>query len=308
MTESAAHGPRWPSKPEYAEAVQDPATAFADPGLARGVLDLNRLGMPRTSSGRNAVVFRLLGDRGPCAVRCMTREPVAGARRYDSLSRYVETRPCAALTPATWLERGILVGGAWWPVVLMPWVPGDTLDLALARHLDEPRALRHLAANWRVVLRQLAQAGLGHGDLQHGNVLVDDELRLQLVDLDGVWVPDGQEWPRADAGHPDYRHPREAADLQGVRLDAFPASVIFLSALAVAADPGLWQLHTQENLIFRETDFAHPGRTPLWERLGASPDPRVATMSRRLSADCARAPGQSGDPEQLVTEAGPSPT
>ncbi|MEI5101075.1 hypothetical protein RB200_24145 [Streptomyces sp. PmtG] len=300
MTEAPGRTARWPTKTEYADAVQDPATAFADAGLARAVLDLNRFGMPRTSSGRNAVVFRLLGAGGPCAVRCMTRPPAAGAQRYDALGRHLRAHACPALTPASWRERGIRVGGAWWPVVLMPWVPGDTLDVAVSRRLEEPRALRHLAANWRVVLVQLARAGVGHGDLQHGNVLVDDELRLQLVDLDGVWVPGERRWPRADAGHPDYRHPKEDGELRGVRLDAFPASVIFLSALAVAADPGLWTLHTQENLIFRAADFTRPGRTPLWERLGKSPDPRVAAMASRLAADCGRAPGQAGAPEELV--------
>ncbi|WP_158857609.1 hypothetical protein [Streptomyces sp. NRRL B-1347] len=82
-------------------------------------------------------------------------------------------------------------------------------------------------------------------------------------------MPSGQDWPRADAGHPDYRHPEEDGELHGVRLDAFPASVVFLSALAVAADPSLWKLHTQENLIFR-------------------------------AADCARARGRTGSPEDLV--------
>lgn len=301
MSPAPGRPARWPTKTEYAEAVQDPAAAFAEPELAGGVLDLNRLGMPRTSSGRSAVVFRLLGPRGACAVRCMTRPPAAGALRYDALRRYLQGRACPALTPATWLERGIRVGAGWWPVVLMPWVPGDTLDIALSRRLREPRALRHLAANWRVALRQLDRAGIGHGDLQHGNVLVDDELRLQLVDLDGVWVPVGQEWPRADAGHPDYRHPKEDGELRGVRLDAFPASVIFLSTLAVAADPGLWKLHTQENLIFRAADFARPRGTPLWDRLARSPDPRVAALAARLATDCERAPGQAGTPEELVS-------
>ncbi|MFE6158108.1 hypothetical protein ACFQ7F_04220 [Streptomyces sp. NPDC056486] len=305
MSDSAGRSARLPSKTEYAEAVQDLRTAFTDPSLADGVLDLDRRGMPRTSSGRNAVVFRLLGSRGPCAVRCMTRAPADGARRYGALSRYLETHSCPALTPATWVERGVLVSGVWWPVVLMPWVPGDTLDIAVSRRIGDPRALRHLAANWRVAIRQLRRSHIGHGDLQHGNVLVDGDLRLQLVDLDGVWVPGPHEWPRADAGHPDYQHPGQGPELRGVALDSFPASVIFVSILAVAADPALWDLHTQENLVFRAADFARPGRTDIWRRLKKSPDPRVASMARSLAADCSRAAEMASGPEELVAQLSP---
>jgi len=63
---------RRPTNPEYAEAVQDPSTALADPDLAGGVLDdIDRHGMLRTSSGRGAVVLRLTGS----PARRTTRPP-----------------------------------------------------------------------------------------------------------------------------------------------------------------------------------------------------------------------------------------
>ncbi|MFI8992680.1 phosphotransferase [Streptomyces sp. NPDC053542] len=274
--------------------------AFADPRLRAGEVEQDRLGMPRTASGRNAVVFRLTGPGGPWAVRCMTRAPAEGARRYNALVRHVRSSPCPVLTAAEWVDPGILVRGAWWPVVLMPWIPGGTLDTAVADRLDEPRALRHMAANWRVVLAQLRRSGVGHGDLQHGNVLVDEDLRLRLVDLDSVWVPGTGQWPRSEAGHPDYQHPHQRRSAEAFQLDAFPASVIFLSMLAVAADPALWELHTQENLIFRAPDFRQPGRTNLWKRLAVSPDSRVAALARHLANDCAQATDPGRGPEELL--------
>ncbi|MEW2524328.1 hypothetical protein [Streptomyces sp. NPDC047071] len=130
---------------------------------------------------------------------------------------------------------------------------------------------------------------------------MDDELRLQLVDLDGVWVPVGREWPRADAGHPGYRRPKEDGGLRGVRLDAFPPPSSSCRRWPWPADPGLWKLHTQENLIFRAAHFARPRGTPLRDRLARSPDPHVAALAARLATDCGRAPGQAGTPEELVS-------
>ncbi|GHA27519.1 hypothetical protein GCM10010329_58460 [Streptomyces spiroverticillatus] len=302
MREETAGRERWPTKTEYADAVQDPRSAFAEPRLQEGVVEQGPLGMPLTSSGRNAVVFRLQGPDGLVAVRCMTREPAEGARRYGALARHLERSPCSVLTAAQWVPRGILVRGAWWPVVLMPWVPGGTLDTVVRRHLGTADALLHLAANWRVVVEQLRRSGVGHGDLQHGNVLVDDDLRLQLVDLDSVWVPGAGDWPRAESGHPDYQHPRQELRAKGFALDAFSASVIFLSVLAVASDRALWELHTQENLIFRADDFAHPGSTDVWRQLRDSPDRYVRALTEALAADCGRAAEHARGPEELLAD------
>ena len=54
----------------------------------------------------------------------------------------------------------------------------------------------------------MQRAEFAHGDLQHGNVLVDQEGQLRLVDFDSVWIPQLQGQPApTESGHPNYQPP-----------------------------------------------------------------------------------------------------
>ena len=63
----------------------------------------------------------------------------------------------------------------------MEWVEGELLDSFIRHHLGESQKLRELATAWQQMCAVLERAGLAHGDLQHGNVLVSNG-RLVLVD------------------------------------------------------------------------------------------------------------------------------
>ncbi|MDQ2706917.1 MAG: hypothetical protein M3Z25_04470 [Actinomycetota bacterium] len=73
-------------------------------------------------------------------------------------------------------------------MVRMQWVEGRTLDEYVG-HLvaagDVP-AIGALAGTWRDLVRRMQTARFAHGDLQHGNVLIDTRGTLRLVDLDYV--------------------------------------------------------------------------------------------------------------------------
>jgi hypothetical protein len=60
---------------------------------------------------------------------------------------------------------------------------------------------------------RLREAGVAHGDLQHGNVLLvpatdTDRLSLKLVDYDGMFVPALTGAQTGEVGHPAYQHPQ----------------------------------------------------------------------------------------------------
>jgi len=48
--------------------------------------------------------------------------------------------------------------------------------------------LQQLAERFRTMVSRLKEAGIAHGDLQHGNILVIDD-DYKLVDYDGIYVP-----------------------------------------------------------------------------------------------------------------------
>jgi hypothetical protein len=147
-------------------------------------------------------------------------------------------------------------------------------------------ALATLAVNWRELVALLQDAEFAHGDLQHGNVLVDQEGTLRLVDFDGVWIPQlaGQA-PPTEYGHPNYQHPGQ--HVWGRWLDTFSALVIYLSLVALAKDPGLWlALYNSKNLLFSRPDFSPPFETQTWKQLAALRDPQVDELARRLRECC----------------------
>lgn len=298
----------WPTKQQYASAVRRPSEVFGDPRLKGCEIQLGATGMPLASTGRNAVVFAARSEGRRMAVRCMSREPASGGERYRALAAHRRARPVdhgSPLVDAEWIEQGIRLSGRWWPVVLMPWIEGRLLDDAVAGTRDDPAALRHLAANWRVAMAQLRSSQVCHGDLQHGNVLVGEDLRLVLVDLDAVWVPFAAHLTPGEIGHRNYQHPRRDVGHWGPATDAFPALLIFLSLCAVAADPALWEIRpSAENVLFTRDDLVAPGRTKLWKRLGRSPDPAVRRLTERLVRLCAGPPDQVPPLETVLSACG----
>lgn len=277
----------WPTGTDYSRAIQAPAMSFTDSELAAGTPGINALGMPLVASGQNAVVFLLESGGRRSAVRCFLTPPSEGAYRYAALENHlVDTTP-RALTSARWLNEGILVGEHRWPVVVMPWVEGTPLNIAVEDMLDDPSRLRTLALQWAEVVRSLQRAGVAHGDLQHGNVLIRANDSIALVDLDGVWVPEIEIGPPAEFGHPNYQHPQRNVEHWGRYVDSFPGALIELALNGLAADASLERHLHGENLLFMRADLERPQESEVWGSLCASPDTEVARLAAALRQRCA---------------------
>jgi actin-like ATPase involved in cell morphogenesis len=282
-------GERWPTSTEYATVVQHPRSAFIDPQLRAASVVVDNLGLPSATTGQNAVVFRLDVDGQQLAVRCFLSPPDDGPRRYQALERHLQVRPCENVVAARWIDDGVVLDGVAWPVVVMPWVRGLPLDAAVADLAELPdgaEQLRALAGGWRLTMRHLGESGMDHGDLQHGNVLVDSDLTIRLVDLDSVWVPDAAATPPNENGHPNYQHRLRTPAHWGEGIDLFSAMLIDVSVRAFAADPGLLRRMTGENLVLTRHDLEHPGETEAWSDLMASPDPEVVELAAELLDLC----------------------
>lgn len=279
----------WPTGTDYSRAVQTPQVSFSEPDLAAGRPGLNMLGMPLVASGQNAVVFLLEAGSGRHAVRCFLTPPSEGAIRYSSLERHLAGRAPRGLTAARWLQTGITVDGTPWPVVVMPWVEGKPLNIAVEDILEdgEPHRLVAMANQWSEIVVGLQAANLAHGDLQHGNVLVRPDGAIALVDLDGVWVPEITIGPPAEYGHPNYQHPQRTTQHWGQFVDSFPGALIELALRALAADPSLERFMNGENLLFSRSDLERPQDAPVWAALCASPSPDVASVATMLRSLCA---------------------
>jgi len=290
---------RWPTGTQYAEAVQQPTQSFSDPELVGGQLTLTPLGFPAMASGQNAVAFHFEAPTRQVAVRCLLSPNDDGRHRYQALQAHLASAPIPAVVPANWLDEGVRVDGTWWPVVVMPWATGRPLHDAVEDRLDDSERLIRLADRWFDLVESLQARAFAHGDLQHGNVLLTDDDEFQLIDLDGVWVPEISVGAPGEFGHPNYQHARRAGADWGPLVDTFSAIAIGVSMTALASDRSLARFMSGENLLFARNDFERVDNSPVWGALRASPDAEVRQLVGRL-ADFAGAPRP---PELTLTAA-----
>ncbi|MCC5952329.1 MAG: hypothetical protein JJU45_09565 [Acidimicrobiia bacterium] len=281
----------WPSARQYVDAIGIPGcrgpTDLREASLREGLF-----GLPSSASGQHAIVFPLDTADGPEAVKCFTSPPADALRqRYLLLGTYLRPLTGAPLVRAEWCDRGVQVDGQWWPAVRMPWLPGDTLDVAVEQRLEEPERLVALADTMRRAIQRLRACRLAHGDLQHGNALVPDDDVVHLVDYDVVWFPGGETLVPDEVGHRNYQHPeRIRTGAWGPAVDAFSALVIHTSLHALANDPSLWQRHNRgENLVFAEEDLRSPASSAVFAELAGCGDEWVRTLAS-ATATCATAP------------------
>jgi serine/threonine protein kinase len=278
---------RWPAASEYVAAVQELEVSFGVPGLRSGQWVPGWMGLPACATGQNAVVFPIVVDGVEVAVKCFTA-PAGDGRRYSALAAHLVDHPCRSLAEATWVEEGVRVAGQWWPVATMPWLEGHCLHDWVGERLSDPQRIGPLAERWRKAVEQLGAAGIAHGDLQHGNILIGSRSRIRLVDYDSVWVSEIADVAPREVGHPNYQHPqRRELGLWGRYVDWFSALVIYVSLRAVAAEPDLWsEYHNGENLILCANDYLKPGTSPIWDRLANSSDTEVPKLTQLLHKAC----------------------
>jgi serine/threonine protein kinase len=260
----------WPDAVAFREAIQNPQSALSDPGLKQAQIVLDRRGLPLAYSGRFAVVFRLRTNTGDWALRCFTGAADNEGRRerYTAIVEQLKGHS-HYFVPFRYLEQGIKVGFAWYPVVVMRWAEGETLGRFVDRHHGDAAALHNLCRALTQLLQDLEAANIAHGDWQHDNLLVSaDGRRVTLVDYDGMFVPRLAGRLSPEIGHPNYQHPARNEKHYGVGLDRFGCLVLQTALLALAKEPSLWtRMGDEESLLFKRSDFVAPKQSPVFDAL-----------------------------------------
>ncbi|MEP7293594.1 MAG: hypothetical protein ABI835_17540 [Chloroflexota bacterium] len=279
----------WPNPNEYVEAIQHPQQAFSDPALRAGKVITNRLGLPRPISGNFATVFEVKTDQSRWAVRCFLREVTNQQQRYAAIAAHLKLHALPCMVNFEYLPEGIRVRGKWFPILKMDWTAGTRLDTYIEAHLSAPHDLQQLAEQWITLCQSLRQAQIAHGDLQHGNILVNERDEIKLIDYDGMIVPDVIGLDNHEIGHRHYQHPTRKSD-NGItlgnfeRVDNFSCHVIGLSLLGLAIDAALWKATGagEENLLFRDVDYLSPEKSKTFARLAQHEDQRVRAVGQAM--------------------------
>jgi hypothetical protein len=272
--------------------LQNPKVAFRDPELRKCRVEKDAMNQPRPWSGAFAVVYKGIDEHHrPFAIRIFTTESPQRRERYDLISEYLKSKKVPCLVDFEYRDNSVRSAGDghWYPMVLMDWVQGDTLfHWVRARALAGDReALGRVAAQWIELARELADAQIAHGDLQHANVMVNERGELKLVDYDGMCVPGLVGRRNLEIGVEPYQHPqRGESTLLSPSLDNYSALMIYVALRAVAADPGVWTKYVEQTghdkLLFRAEDLRLPAGSPLCQDLKNSPDLEVRELYQRL--------------------------
>ncbi|XVV04916.1 hypothetical protein ACQPW3_05805 [Actinosynnema sp. CA-248983] len=276
-----------PQLVDYRDAVAHPEHSFVDEDLRRAGVRKTPQGVPAVSSGGFALTFDITTHAGNrLAVRCFHKTGNHLQERYAEIAEFVRTHrgDMDFLVDVAYQGQGIRVNGTAFPIVRMQWVEGARLDYWVEDHLNQPDALDGVRWQLGRATAMLRAAGAAHGDLQHGNVLVNRGGQVRLVDYDGLFLPALAPLGAAELGHRSYQHP-DRGNSYHRDLDFFSAYVINLSLKAIKQDPSLWQeFYTGENLLFAAADFAEPERSALFARLFRTPS--LAREARLLAHAC----------------------
>ena len=252
---------QYPLISEYIEAIRLAADNFDKLSHLQPVLDGN--GTPMMSSGNFAVVFKMYDPQAhkDVAVKCFLKEQEGRAESYQLIAQELAYTSSSFLTPFRYLDKEIFVesqstNDEEFPVVLMDWVEGETLDRYIQSHLADPNALRLLAFQFSRLASWLLSQPFAHGDLKPDNILVRSDGTLTLVDYDGMFVPAMEGTAARELGSPDFRHPLRTAERFNEHIDDFPLAVILLSLKALSLSPSLWNTYgASDRLLFSATDY-----------------------------------------------------
>jgi hypothetical protein len=131
--------------------------------------------------------------------------------------------------------------------------------------------LTKLAREFVAMTAALDAMQISHGDLQDENIIVQlkaGKPLLKLIDYDSLYVPELSGYPEQIIGISNYQHPlRGTLNASSEITDYFSQLVIYLSLVAISDNPKLWRTGVDKQMLFVETDFSDPERSPTIERL-----------------------------------------
>ena len=251
----------YPLLSEYIEAIRTAEDNFNELTNLRPVLDND--GQPIMSSGNFAVVFKMRDEqtRKLHAVKCFLKEQEGRAEAYRLIAEELEYVSSTFLTPIKYLDKELFVDSnasdeTEFPVLLMDWVEGLTLDKYIREHIDDEYQLSLLTYQFSRLAMWLMPQPFAHGDLKPDNILVRDDGTLVLVDYDGMYVPAMKGQKARELGSPDFRHPNRTESDFDEHIDDFSLATILLSLKAIALQPSLLEEYSaSDRLLFSENDY-----------------------------------------------------
>ena len=257
---------QYPLISEYVRAIQDASNNLDQ--LAHLVPVLDDHGEPYHSSGAFAVVFKMKDEQtGKCyALKCFTEEQEGRAEAYRQIADELDMVDSPYITSVKYMEKELFVDSQCeedeFPVLLMDWVDGETMEAYIAANNHNQSAMSMLCYRFGKMAAWLRSQSFGHGDVKPDNIIIRPDGSLTLVDYDGMFVPSMKGSKSPTVGTRDFCHPLRTVDDFDETIDDFSLASIALSLKATSMKPTLLDIYgASDRLLFSENDYRNPSNS-----------------------------------------------
>ena len=257
---------QYPLISEYVKAIQDADVNFDKLAYLTPVLDDH--GEPYRSSGAFAVVFKML-DKSTgkyYALKCFTEEQEGRADAYRQIADELDMVDSPYITSVKYMEKELFVDSQCeedeFPVLLMDWVEGETMEAYIAANYHNQSAMSMLCYRFGKMAAWLRSQPFAHGDIKPDNIMVRPDGSLILVDYDGMFVPSMKGSKSPTIGTKDFSHPLRTMDDFDETIDDFSLASIALSLKAISMNSTLLDTYgASDRLLFSENDYRNPSNS-----------------------------------------------
>ena len=257
---------QYPLISEYVKAIQDAGDNLDKLAYLTPVLDDH--GEPYCSSGAFSVVFKML-DKSTgknYALKCFTEEQQGRAEAYRQIADELDLLDSPYITSVKYMEKELFVDSQCeedeFPVLLMDWIEGETMEAYIAANYRNQSAMLMLSYRFGKMAAWLRTQSFSHGDIKPDNIIVRPDGSLTLVDYDGMFVPSMKGSQSPTIGTRDFSHPLRTVDDFDETIDDFSLASIALSLKAISMKPTLLDIYgASDRLLFSENDYRNPSNS-----------------------------------------------
>ena len=257
---------QYPLISEYVKAIQDAGDNLEQLAHLTPVLDDH--GEPYRSSGAFAVVFKMQDKRTGkyYALKCFTEEQQGRAEAYRQIADELDLLDSPYITSVKYMEKELFVDSQCeedeFPVLLMGWVEGETMEAYIAANYRNQSAMSMLSYRFGKMAAWLRTQSFSHGDIKPDNIIVRPDGSLTLVDYDGMFVPSMKGSQSPTIGTRDFSHPLRTVDDFDETIDDFSLASIALSLKAISMKSTLLDIYgASDRLLFSENDYRNPSNS-----------------------------------------------
>ena len=257
---------QYPLISEYVKAIQDAGDNLDKLAYLTPVIDDH--GEPYRSSGAFAVVFKMQ-DKSTgkyYALKCFTEEQEGRADAYRQIADELDMVDSSYITSVKYMEKELFVDSQCeedeFPVLLMDWVDGETMEAYIAANYHNQSAMSMLCYRFGKMAAWLRSQSFAHGDVKPDNIIIRPDGSLSLVDYDGMFVSSMKGSKSPTIGTKDFSHPLRTVDDFDETIDDFSLASIALSLKAISMNSTLLDTYgASDRLLFSEKDYRTPSNS-----------------------------------------------